>query len=429
MAPKRKSKLTKATSVNTRGSTSRATSTTKSSGVKKASGKPGSKKAVGSRKRPTRGKKTGAAASAATADAEEDDQQDTGAVNAAVAPEVAGEGGPVVGDAGDRKRLAKGKKVTFAATGGPEGDGEAADSNTPDEAEDRADADEEVAPPQAENTTNASLLVPITVRVEAASTRAVTFRNANAELTVTVQVHPDPEGHNPFFDPEDQDNGKETPQKAAYDWRLGYRGILSLQRENTTAAEEIGHIEAWRIDKPTGEFPRAAAQSQWIRDALKSDLDACPGVLAETAGCLRALYTQAGTVKAGVRNKGGDAAAEALAGRLLFIEMIYLRPQFQRRGLLGPALEGFYAALGALPEWYVFGGAVVLVPARPSRIRGDAWGETDEGVVEQRLQAVYERQGYALWNSQKVGAHKITVLGRTLSAAGQTEGDSGGARK
>jgi len=56
----------------------------------------------------------------------------------------------------------------------------------------------------------------------------------------------------------------------------------------------------------------------------------------------------------------------------MYIEMIYIESDFQRNGLLKPALEGFYETLAnGIPEWFAFAGTIVLIPASPQGEHGN----------------------------------------------------------
>ena len=102
--------------------------------------------------------------------------------------------------------------------------------------------------------------------------------------------------------------------------------------------------------------------------------DEAPLNIRETAYCMQALYRKTGKLKPKVRNRQEQLEDNSL----IFIQMIYIFPEFQRRGLLRHALSGYHELLGRLSEWYAFAGRIVLVPAKPSGNRGLAFGDLDD---------------------------------------------------
>ena len=233
-----------------------------------------------------------------------------------------------------------------------------------------------------------------------------TFREIDARLTVKLQVHRDPDQH---------------------DSRVGYRARLTLHHDMAfdIPQGDAGDIYSWRISKPTAALPNANVQN-FRREIMLPGIENVGPEIRETACCMRALYTQQGVAKA--RFRDADVRNQ-LTNSLIFIEMIYIRPDFARQGLLQHALRLYHDMLGTLPEWYAFAGTVVLVPSRPEGMKGDAWGTRDDDEVEQALQRAYGRHGgYEVFgNNVNVSGRAITVMGRTVpdaaAAVGGEDGD------
>jgi hypothetical protein len=238
---------------------------------------------------------------------------------------------------------------------------------------------------------------------EVRSDFTVTLRGEDAESNIRVRliVHADPN----------------TATNRGISNRLGYHAQFFLIRGDTEAAnadvEQIGYLNSWRINKPTPDTLHPESRTGWTADFLR------PSRKSETALCLRALYTGAGVVRDEVGNAlGGEAARTALNGSLMFIETIYIFRAFQNKGLLGHILNAYVELLLQLPEWYVFNGAFVLVPARPDGVQGASWGTTSDDAVEATLIAVYGRHGFQIWrrDAKIGGAIKgvyVTVMGKS----------------
>lgn len=112
----------------------------------------------------------------------------------------------------------------------------------------------------------------------------------------------------------------------------------------------------------------------------------------ETALCLRALFTLAGS-PAAAKLRDPDVRRSLADESLRFVEVIHVRDPFQRQGLLTPLLENFLTLLGRLPEWFAFRGNCVSVPGMPDNAAGRAgWKRAGlgEGEVKERLTRVYE---------------------------------------
>jgi hypothetical protein len=145
----------------------------------------------------------------------------------------------------------------------------------------------------------------------------------------------------------------------------------------------------------------------WRTDILENDDEETP--LNETRMCLLALFRRDGEPRAAV----GEHTDQLRDNPLMFIQMIYIRPQFSRQGLLRPALECFYDALSQLPEWFAFAGSLVLVPGPPDDAKGNVWAGRDLKDVENTLANIYRGQGFTIWiHNGKVRGELITVMGR-----------------
>ena len=96
--------------------------------------------------------------------------------------------------------------------------------------------------------------------------------------------------------------------------------------------------------------------------------------------------------------------------------MVYILPDFQRKGLLPHALAGYHESLSQLPEWYAFGGTLLLVPAGPSGKRGTGWGAMEDEAIENKLIESYKKYGqYRVYvKDANVRGRAVTVMGRTV---------------
>ena len=223
----------------------------------------------------------------------------------------------------------------------------------------------------------------------------------DARMHVTLKVHRDP--------------------AEEFDSRLGYHANISLERPDEKSEEpvieQIGYIHSWRIDKPNRRTRNPKAKTRWKNDFLrKNPHKRFPPAGSETAGCLQALFTKAGLVKPELEDQSNILDDEPL----IFLQMIYLFPQFQGKGLLRDVLTGFHELLFKLPEWYSFDGPVVLVPAAPDGVRGQSWNaKSDQQLedVERTLARAYTTHGgYTVWvRDQVVYSKGVTVMGRRQS--------------
>lgn len=215
------------------------------------------------------------------------------------------------------------------------------------------------------------------------------FEGDPAELVASLKVFTDPFG---------------------FQSRLGYLVRLTLARTDDAGEQSndvLGYIQAWRVSKPTNTVPHVPPV--WQQEILSNGRKAPE--IEETVLCLQALFTQAGNLQAPLIAKANRIASNPL----MFIQMIYIRQRFQRRGLLGPALECFYMAIAQLPEWFAFAGNLVLVPSVPADYKGQAWDDVDITAAEASLIGVYTSRGYAVWvRDAHVRRTVVTVMGRAI---------------
>ena len=214
------------------------------------------------------------------------------------------------------------------------------------------------------------------------------FQEEPAELIVAVKV---------FGDPND------------FRSRLGY--LVRLRLARTDGDEQlddvIGYILAWRVSKPTPSLPNV--NPHWHEEILSEGEK--HETMEETSWCLQALLNPDGTPRPALKANTG----QVVDNPLMFIQMIYIRSLFQRKGLLAPALNCFYTAIGQLPQWFAFAGSLVLVPSAPSDYKGGVWKGIGDAIVETSLIGVYRKQGYAIWiKNARIGENLITVMGRAL---------------
>ena len=203
--------------------------------------------------------------------------------------------------------------------------------------------------------------------------------------------------------------------------RLGYHAqLLLIQTVQNASGEDIertrviGYIQAWRITKRTARLPNVSNEP--LTDLLNENDAYSP--VDETTRCLLVIFRLDAQPRAGV----GEHIAQLRDNSLMFIEMIYIRPQFSGRGLLRPAFDRFYEALSRLPEWFAFAGSLVLSPAPPRDSKGDVWvpgglneKEIEAAVVaaEETLINIYRGRDFAVWvRKGPVRGHLITIMGR-----------------
>ena len=244
----------------------------------------------------------------------------------------------------------------------------------------------------------------VEVLAEVESNVASTFDHNEVTLRISSQVHKDP---------------------TKFASRLGYRAGLTLIQSNQDEEDDegtatlVGYIHTWRIDKPTATYPNVV-KDNWLRELVRGAVKKTAPIR-ETSLCMRALYTEKGNVRAELADRTADHTAE-LQRSLIFVQMIYILPEFQGTRLVDSALAGYNEALSTLPEWYAFSGTLVLVPARPEGERGDGWGDETDANVEDRLIRTYERSGYKVWvRDVRVRASTgkdsaLTIMGRTIPA-------------
>ena len=226
------------------------------------------------------------------------------------------------------------------------------------------------------------------------------FRKEQVKLRLTLRVH--------------GPNNLET--------RLGYRARLTLSgtdpAQPDNKSEVIGYIHSWRMNKPTAAFPKGA-KSACFREPLNVSKDG--DVSNEVALCVLALFSNAGNVK----QKAQAHREELLNNSLMFIETVWILPQFQGGGLLQHVLEAYHEALAALPEWYAFAGTIVLIPARPTGEKGNSWDPRSNDDVERILIHAYRtRGGYEVYvRNAPVKRVYVTVMGRTIGVEERVDED------
>ncbi|KAK4570337.1 hypothetical protein LTR86_002417 [Recurvomyces mirabilis] len=221
------------------------------------------------------------------------------------------------------------------------------------------------------------------------STTGVTLKDGEARLTVRLQV---------FLD-------EDSSSRLAYHARFY---VSYIDRDDTIEeGEYAGHINSWRIDKPTAA--KMNAKASWTDELLPPKAGKGKSGLSETAKCLQALFDKDGSVSKNVEDAEVRKGLEDES--LIFIGMIYFEPNFRGKGLLAPAFNGYYTALRQLPEWFAFAGNVVLVPAKPVEHQA-AWGKTADDEVEDILIGTYEKVGYTrLADAElRIGPGKFEIL-------------------
>jgi hypothetical protein len=201
---------------------------------------------------------------------------------------------------------------------------------------------------------------------------------------------------------------------------LGYRLLVKLThkaRGTIRENDEIAHIDAFRISKPTAAKPDVP--TAWIKDYLTLDLrQVVHGEHTkdqEMGVCFQGVFTPAGNPKDCVKRKGLGPVLKK--DGLMYIKEFYIRRGYQGQGLSKLILSTFHGMLGRLPEWYAFSGSVLLTPGRLLDSRGAAWeGVEDDSEVIESLIRVYEKSGYGVWvRDGKVGpGYVTTVMGKVL---------------
>lgn len=188
--------------------------------------------------------------------------------------------------------------------------------------------------------------------------------------------------------------------------RLGYTTHIFLtytDARGETQSEFAGFINAWRISKPTLTTRQGGNEMAWVDELLTEyEQEGSFTDHSETTLCMQALFDQFGNPR-GRANR--ELHGSLRDDSLLFLEMVYLRPKFQAKGLIGHIFPMWHALLndGGLPEWYSFSGQIVLMPSRPEDPYGAAWDGSSDRHVERVLTRVYGRYGYqTLWANQPV---------------------------
>ena len=199
--------------------------------------------------------------------------------------------------------------------------------------------------------------------------------------------------------------------------RLAYNATFFLVPSPDPAEaheeDEVGYLLSWRVDKPTSTHPEA--KKAW-KDILALPIPRQPQSQRELAKCLQAIYDKKGTL----RPEFHAYEAQLTENSLLYIEMVFLGEQVRGTGAFRSAMQGFEAALAALPEWFAFAGTVILVPGMPIAHQ-DAWeGERDDAKIEDVLIGKYSKRGYGVW-ARKAEVRirpgemeEICVMGKTV---------------
>jgi hypothetical protein len=143
--------------------------------------------------------------------------------------------------------------------------------------------------------------------------------------------------------------------------------------------------------------------------------------MGETSMCLSALFTENGTTRPIV----GTNTSQLERNPLMFIRTIYIRLEFQRNGLLSPALECFHMTLAQLPEWFAFTGTLVQVPGRSDNGQGESWRSMIDTTIEDVLIKAYPNRGFEVWvrNGPSHG-YFFTVMGRATPERDQSDAES-----
>lgn len=194
---------------------------------------------------------------------------------------------------------------------------------------------------------------------------------------------------------------------------LEYTAVFHLVP--TTAGqdyEEVGCIQAYRLDKNTARAPNAKASF------ITRFVIPCLGTFSEEttewelALVLRAVFKQDGGAK-----KARKVLEEELTQRsVIFIKLIHTLDTYQKSGLLRPMLQCFREMLQTLPEWFAFQDVLILNPGRAGGEERNSWGEMKDAEVEKALTQIYQRvDGYQLVVNGKVGGYQVPVLGRMVA--------------
>ena len=211
---------------------------------------------------------------------------------------------------------------------------------------------------------------------EASHAVEFTFDDTNARLTVTITVKTDP----------NDANSSRTSYTAEF--------FLTPDIESEGPAEKVGELTSFLI----GKTIFAAGDRKvplWRKQLLVARYDDLHAGLKETSLALRGLYIQSGAIRAALREK--DFAQHLTDDTLVFLDTIEIFPKHARKGLLRHALTGYYSALAALTAPHAYTGTIILIPARPQGVKGEAWDEMDDDDVATTLIALYTRYGYAHW--------------------------------
>lgn len=101
--------------------------------------------------------------------------------------------------------------------------------------------------------------------------------------------------------------------------RIRYNALFWLK------GEQVGQIDAWRVDKQTVNAPNAKAT--WIDDYLTPEYETLQGVTADTSLLLRALFRRDGKVKKSVR----VLRQELDDGGFMIIALVHTEAAYQKR--------------------------------------------------------------------------------------------------
>lgn len=224
------------------------------------------------------------------------------------------------------------------------------------------------------------------------------FEGQDAKLIISLKVYDDPEG---------------------LDSRKGYQARIQLIRnsaheiseQETGKQDTIGYIQSWRIHKPETASAGERSSGGWKRELLRGK-DDITEALYPTSRCLQALYNSCPDG----RFKGPEEHADAIKQEyIMYIEMIYIKDDFQKKKLLRPTLEGYYEALRTVTGDDAFSGTLVLIPSKPEGIKGKCWGDEKPEDVMPKLTKIYERLGFEIWEPEaRTLGGKARVMGRQV---------------
>lgn len=210
--------------------------------------------------------------------------------------------------------------------------------------------------------------------------------------------------------------------------RLGYTTNLFLKytdEDGIQHYELVGFINSWRISKPTSKTGQGIDVGMPWSDELLSVYEQEGNVSdhGNTSLCMQALFDEIGNPRSDLSREVQDSLRNR---RLMFVELVYLRPDFQRQGLIDDVIPLWHRLLheGGLPEWYSFSGQIVLAPSRPDNAYGEHWEGSKDDQVESTIAKVFRKHGYQTWQANQPvtylradetkAEYLIQVMGRSL---------------